>query len=443
MSCPSLSLSQRPWALATLAPLALLITLSPAHAESIELEYNDAPLRAVVQSLADYADLGLIAGDRVRGQVNLQFSAESWRAALDQIAQAFELNYRIDRGILYVFKRAAPVQPAAEPEPELQLQTRSIALDYANSVDIAELLMQAKGADVAASRADLARGIWSERLFVAADERLNKLYLQGYEDELGLLEQLIPELDRPATQVSFSVHIVIAEEDVAREFGVRFGGQGSSNNLAIAGGDGGAFADASFADSLFVDFGVDSSSAPRLALGFNDANNLLNLELSALASESKVDIVSQPMVTSRDGGSALISTGTEVPYIVSTADSETVEFRSAVLSLQVKPRVSEAQQIIHLQIEVTQDAIGAEINNQPSIDTNRLVSDVSVANGQMSMLGGIKQSRRVSVQQEVPWWGQLPVIGWLFRYQSTIVEEGELLIFITPTIVTTASTELR
>ena len=414
-----------------------------ASAEPIQLEYRSAPLRSVLQSLADYADLGLIAGDQIQGEVNLQFEADDWQLALSRIASAFDLNYRVNSGILYVFKRrpqvaAAAATPGVEEEELPQLTTRNFALDYADSVSVAELLMKARNADIAASRAAFARGIWSDRLFIAADERSNSLYVQAYEDELAQLEQVIARLDSAAVQVSFSVHIVIAEEDLAREFGVRFGGQSFANNLAVAGGDSGAFAaDLGFGDSLLVDFGLDSSSAPRLALGFDDANNLLNLELSALAREDKVDIISQPMVTTRDGGTALISTGTEVPYTITSEDSESVEFRSAVLSLQVKPRISSNQEIIHLEIEVTQDAIGAEINGQPSIDTNRLLSDVSVRNGQMSMLGGIKQSRRVSVRREVPWWGSLPLIGWLFRYQSTVVEEGELLIFITPSILVT------
>ena len=416
------------------------VVVSELSAEPIQLEYRSAPLRSVLQSLADYADLGLIAGDQVQGEVDLQFEAEDWQLALRRIADSFDLNYRIGGNILYVFKRRYPIATTAaeaQPEEELpKLATRNFALDYADSISVAELLMSARNADVAVSRAALVRGIWSERFFVAADERANSLYVQAYEDELAELEQIIERLDSPTVQVSFSVHIIIAEEDLAQEFGVRFGGQGLSDNLAIAGGDSGAFgADLGFSDSLLVDFGLDSSSSPRLALGFDDGNSLLNLELSALAREDKLDIISQPMVTTRDGGTALISTGTEVPYTISSEDSESVEFRSAVLSLQVKPRISSDRELIHLQIEVTQDAIGAEINGQPSIDTNRLVSDVSVRNGQMSMLGGIKQSRRVSVRREVPWWGSLPLIGWLFRYQSNIVEEGELLIFITPSIL--------
>ena len=418
-----------------------LLVAGVAGAEPIQLEYRSAPLRSVLQSLADYADLGLIAGDKVQGEVDLQFEAEDWQLALRRIANSFDLNYRIAGNILYVFKRQSTLTATAAAQPEEEapkLITRNFILDYADSLSIAELLMSARNADVAASRAALVRGIWSERFFVAADERSNSLYVQAYEDELAELEQIIARLDSPAVQVSFSVHIIIAEEDLAQEFGVRFGGQSFSNNLAIAGGDSGAFgADLGFGDSLLVDFGLDSSSAPRLALGFDDANNLLNLELSALAREDKLDIISQPMVTTKDGGTALISTGTEVPYTISSEDGDSVEFRSAVLSLQVKPRISSDREIIHLEIEVTQDAIGAEINGQPSIDTNRLVSDVSVRNGQMSMLGGIKQSRRVSVRREVPWWGSLPWIGWLFRYQSNVVEEGEMLIFITPSILIT------
>ena len=411
--------------------------------EELRLEYQSAPLRSVLKSLADYAELGLIAGDKVDGEVTMQFSAADWRAALQHIGWAFELNLRINDGILYAFKRA-DVSPSPKPEAdteadaEPELQIRRFPLDYADSQELADLLMQAKQADVSASRAALARGIWSERLFIAPDERSNSLYVQGYEDELSQLEQIIPELDSEPLQVSFSVSIVIAEFSVAREFGVRFGGQALGGNFGVAGGDSGAFAASGFSDSLFVDFGLSSSAAPRLALGFSDANNLLNLELSALDSEDKVDIVSQPMVTTRDGGTALISTGTEVPYIVSGEDDDSVEFRSAVLSLEVSPRVSHDGEIIHLRIEVTQDAIGAEINDQPSIDTNRLQAEVSVRSGQMSMLGGIKQSRQVSVRREVPWWGRLPLIGWLFGYESSIAEEGELLIFITPEILASA-----
>ena len=431
-----------PW----VAILSLLL-IAELCAQPLRVDYQGVPLSAVLTSIAKFADLDLIAHGNLHEKVTLYLEeAENWRAVLDNLATAFDFSYRIDDRSLEIFAprlaepalavSVEPIQPL--PEEPLSLPvTRTFLIHHAEAEQIVAILITLRDTTLSADQSSGIIGRWSTQFVVVADTRTNRLIAQGYGEELMHLEQLLKQIDIPRIQVRLAVHIIIANSTIARELGVRWGGRLATGNVALSGGASGATnsIDAAFGDNLFVDFGLGSDNAALFSVGFEDNNNLLDLELSALAYQRQVDIAAQPKITTLDGTAASIASGTEIPYIVENNGTDTVEFRDALLRLEVTPRVSSRERLIHLDVEVTQDSVGTVINGQPSIDTNRLVSQVTLRDGETSVLGGIKQKRVVDNADWIPWWGTLPFIGWLFRGDSESIEEGELVIFITPTII--------
>jgi type IV pilus assembly protein PilQ len=292
----------------------------------------------------------------------------------------------------------------------------------------------------------------SSRGSIIVDERTNTIIVNDVAEKIAEIQDLLDLIDIPIRQVLMEAKIVIANSDFRREFGVSWGFMGtrlrsdgnrvgfSGNRDAFALGDGlfDSLDNASLDDSLVADLGV-SEAATSFSLGYLTDNILLDLELSALEADGVVEIVSQPSVVSADKQKAMIKSGVEIPYQTAnqngTNTMTTVQFKEAVLQLEITPQITPDNQVI-MDIMVKQDSIASfAINGEPAISVNELVNQAIVADQQTLVIGGIFHSEEINDSTQVPIMGDLPLLGNLFKKRMRTFEKREILIFITPKII--------
>jgi type IV pilus assembly protein PilQ len=299
-------------------------------------------------------------------------------------------------------------------------------------------------------------GLLSDRGSAVVDERTNTLLMKDTGANLEKIREAFSLLDVPVRQVLIEARIVVATTDVSEEMGVKWGGGGFKNNgsnwttvggsrqtisegnqilfdRATSAGAGSSTIDLDAAD--IVNFGVTNGAATSFAIGYQTADYLLDLELAAIETDGKGEIVSQPRVMTADGKTATIESGTEIPYQeASSSGATSTSFKSAVLKLEVTPQITPDDRII-MDLVINQDSVGELTSAGPSINTNSVETQVLVNNGETVVLGGIFQSTEVSQVNKTPFFGDLPLIGALFRYEQHTSEKAELLVFITPKLV--------
>ncbi|MCK8516847.1 type IV pilus secretin PilQ [Methylonatrum kenyense] len=420
--------------------------------ERLSLNFQDIEVRAVLQLIADFTGLNVVVSDRVTGNLTLRLQNVPWDHALDIILRTQGLDKRITDNVMLV----APAEEIAERE-RLDAQARRdeeelaplrsdyFQINYAKAGDISTLLQSADAT------------LLSERGNVTIDERTNTLIIRDTESNLSEIRRLINRLDIPVRQVLIESRIVLANDDFSRELGVRFGASAqrrlSRGDGAVIGGTRpGGIADpgtgfpaetdspglltgTEFREGQLVDLPVnDPAGAVGLAIG-RIGDRLLQLELSALESEGRGEIVSSPRVITSNQRTASIKQGVEIPYQEATASGATnVSFQEAVLALDVTPQITPDNRVI-MDLEVSKDTIGEVFLGVPSIDTQSVTTQVLVENGETVVLGGIYERDRRQQVSRVPFFGSLPGIGWLFRSNLRIDENSELLIFVTPRIL--------
>jgi len=300
--------------------------------------------------------------------------------------------------------------------------------------------------------ADLVKssGFLSERGTITVDERTNVMLVQDTAANIDEVRFMLEQLDIPVRQVMIEARLVIARSDAAEEIGVRWGFQNAEevgDGVALISGNRNSLVSdmqqlaagnsTLNRGALSLDMGVpaDSVGASRIAVGFIDAAGSIDLELSALESDGRADIVSTPKVLTADQQTAKIQSGTEVPYQeASSSGATSTSFKEAVLGLEVTPQITPDGRII-MDLKINQDSVGSLFNGIPSIDTNEIQTSVIVDNGQTVVLGGVFRSDDVDETVKPPFLGDLPVLGRLFRYRKQTSEKVELLVFITPRIV--------
>lgn len=417
--------------------------------EKLSLNFQDIEVRSVLQLIADFTDLNLVASDTVTGTITLRLQDVPWDQALDLILKTKGLDKRRMGNVLLV----APAEEIAEREQmELEnrkkkaalapLRTRYIRINYAEATDL-EGLIKKEGS------------LLSDRGSVTVDERTNTLVIQDTEQKLADIQDLISTLDIPVQQVLIEARIVVASDDVSEQIGVRWGGLAfQGNRLAEDGrtlvgtgrarqvteyGTGvlsGDDVEVQTPDELAVDLGVQSSNASRFSLGLVGLDSgILELELSALESEGKSEIVASPKVLTADQQPAIIASGQQIPFEEATnAGATSVEFINAELRLEATPQITPDGNII-MDVEVNNDSRGESTDAGPAIDTNRLETTVLVGNGDTVVLGGIFQHSVTRSVTKTPFLGDLPWIGNLFRRKSNSESKQELLVFITPKLV--------
>ena len=289
----------------------------------------------------------------------------------------------------------------------------------------------------------------SSRGFISSDERTNTISVRETIEKLDEIRRLVSTWDVPVRQVSIEARIVRAQTNVSESLGVRWGGASfgdNGNNSTVVGGSletvGGVMGagaanstSVTFPGALAVNLGVPGEDVSSFAVGFSGGDFLVDLELSALESDGKAEIVSQPRVVTADRQEAVIKSGTSIPYReASSSGAATTDFVEAVLSLTVTPQITPDDKII-MDLEVTQDSVGDTTDAGPLINTNSVTTQVLVANGDTIVLGGIFESSSINTTTKTPFLGDIPYLGRLFKRTQTTELRSELLIFITPKII--------
>jgi len=443
--------------------------------EKLSLNFQDIKVRSVLQLIADFTELNLVTSDTVSGNITLRLQDVPWDQALELILKTKGLDSRQIGNVLMV-------APAAEiAERELQeietqkqleelapLQTEFIRVRYANARELFKLFDVDEADDEDDEGAGATGSILSPRGRVVVDERTNTLLITDTAEKIEEFKWLIANIDVPLRQVMVEARIVVATDDVGSELGINWGGGFAETR----GGDRYAFAGSNDAftsdvdaepgesDSIFdwvrgdgtllfnelevVDLGSsDKFGTPAtFAVGFITDDSFLSAELSAIAAEGRGEVVSQPKIITGDKQEAEIKTGEEIPYLESSANGRTtVKFREAVLSLNVTPSITPDNRLI-LDLLIKQDSrsndvvAGENSSSVPIILKNEIETQVLVDNGKTIVLGGIFRESEIEQETKVPLLGDLPVLGNLFKRSSSDHQKSELLIFITPRILT-------
>lgn len=414
----------------------------------ISLNFQDIPVRTVLQIIADFNNLNLVTTDSVSGNITLRLDGVPWEQALDIILKVRGLDKRLDNNILLV----APADEIAAREKQ-QLESRNQVADLAPLYTEYMQINYAKAAEVAALLSSESTKLLSPRGAVSVDERTNVLVVKDTADVIGNVKRMLDILDIPVKQVVIEARMVTIDDGFDEALGVRWGvtktdGHGNGTSGTIEGNDGsGNNASTStivrpgIEDRLNVNLPVTNAAGTlafqvaRLANG-----TLLDLELSALEKESKAEIIASPRVTTANQKPALIEQGTEIPYVESSSSGATsVTFKKAVLSLKVTPQITPDNRVI-LDLTVTQDTKGETVptgtGDAVSINAQSITTQVLVNNGETLVLGGIYQQTIKSDVSKVPLLGDIPGLGYLFKKTTSENKKRELLIFVTPRIVT-------
>ena len=425
--------------------------------EKLSLNFQDIEVRSVLQLIADFTSLNVVVSDSVQGNITLRLKNVPWDQALDIILKTKGLGMRQNGNVLLI----APAEEiAAREKQELQdqqsiekllpLRTELIQINYAKAEDIAGLLIASKALEGAEGEegSNALATVLSSRGSVMVDQRTNTLLVRDTEPSLVAVRRLIGKLDIPVRQVLIESRIVIASDDFSRELGVRFGvndqGDPSSDGnrrLYTSGSLNGTTQqingeDLELADRLNVDMPVNNPAGSfGLALAKLPLGLLLELELSAAQAESKAEVVSSPRVITSNQKQAVIRQGVEIPYLEATSSgAASVSFKEAVLKLEVTPAITPDDRV-NMDLAVHKDNVGELFAGIPSIDTRSVETLVLVDNGQTVVLGGIYETETSHDVRRVPFFGDIPVVGALFRSTSQTNDKSELLIFVTPKII--------
>ncbi|HSW15155.1 MAG TPA: type IV pilus secretin PilQ [Solimonas sp.] len=420
--------------------------------ERISLSFQNIEIRSLLQIIADVANTNMVVSDAVKGEIAMRLQNVPWDQALDIILRTKGLGMRQQGNVMLV----APVQELADREKvELEtakqkaelapLRSEIVQVNYAKASDIASLLKSGQNS------------ILSERGRVSVDERTNTLIVLETREKIEEMRLLVARLDIPVRQVLIESRIVIANDDYAKELGVRFGttvvGNNNGNGLFTTSGSinststavdsflGGGFpvTVGAAADRFNVNLPTQSNPAGRIAFAILGADYLVDLELSALQSEGRGELISTPRVITANGKQAKIEQGREIPYQeASSSGASTTSFKKAVLSLEVTPQITPDDRVV-MDLAVTNDSQGANVatglGSAPAIDTRRLNTQVLIRSGDTVVLGGVFQQDNRTSQAKVPLLGDVPLIGALFRNDIRASNKRELLIFVTPKVL--------
>lgn len=405
---------------------------------TVSYNFQDIPVRTVLQIIADYNEFNLITSDTVTGNITLRLDAVPWDQALDIILKVKGLDKRMQGNILMVApsdelaeREAKNLQAQQQVEELAPLYSEYVQINYAKATDFAELI---KNEDTS---------ILSPRGSVSVDERTNTLLIRDSAKSIEDIKRMVNILDIPIRQVIIEARMVTVKDNMNEELGIRWGITDTDGEFATSGSLQGADSAATgivpaLSDRLNVNLPVAS---PAGALAFQVARladgTILDLELSAMEKENKGEIIASPRITTSNQQEAYIEQGVEIPYQEAASSGATsTQFKKAVLSLTVTPHITPDNKII-LDLVVTQDTVSDVQSGQaPAIDTQRIGTQVLVNNGETIVLGGIYQQAIISTISKVPVLGDIPYFGWLFRNTNQFNEKKELLIFVTPRIVT-------
>ena len=421
--------------------------------EKLSLNFQNVEVRAVLNVLADFTDLNIITSDSVGGNITLRLKDVPWDQAMDIILQTRGLDSRRNGNVIWIAPRdelATREKLALESAQQIndleQTRTEAFQINYQKASEVAKLLQ------------DKSQPMLSKRGSAVVDARTNTLFVQDTPSRLEEVRKLLARIDVAVRQVMIEARIVEASDTFSKNLGVRlgyqeFGASGRSPGLGIGGPNIGAEL-VNTGQAMGLVQGTPVINGPGLnsnlpAAGLNSFNagalsfilfnssltRFLNLELSALEADGKGKIISSPRVLTADQVEALIEQGTEIPYQQATSSGATsVSFRKANLALKVKPQITPDGNII-MTLDVNKDAPGATTPAGVQISTKHVKTEVLVENGGTVVIGGIFEQQDRTDITKVPFFGDLPGFGWLFRNSTTSSQKTELLVFVTPRIV--------
>ncbi|MGR8918660.1 MAG: type IV pilus secretin PilQ [Gammaproteobacteria bacterium] len=420
--------------------------------ERLSLNFQNIEVRAVLQLIADFTEKNLVASDTVGGNVTLRLKNVPWDQALDIILRARGLGKRDVGNVMMV----APQEEIAARE-KLELESQQQIQELAPLRTEFMQVNYAKAGEIAALMRDEANNLLSERGNVTVDERTNTLLVQDTAEKLSEIRGVVEALDVPVRQVLIESRIVVANEDFAKDIGVRFGYSQVNNRGSLTTPE----PDGSFPWTSSIGGGIPGDITYPGTTTFNTDGNenyivdlaaagaagnlkyavgkigsyFLQLELTALQVEGRGEVISAPRVITANQREAVIESGTEIPFQQAASSGATaVQFKKAVLSLRVTPQITPDDRII-MDLAVNQDSVGQIFSGIPSIDTNELTTQVLVDNGETVVLGGIYESSNRDDKTSVPFFGELPYVGRLFKRTQNNVSKQELLVFVTPRII--------
>ncbi|HQR70545.1 MAG TPA: type IV pilus secretin PilQ [Burkholderiaceae bacterium] len=407
--------------------------------ERLSLNFQNVDVRSLLQVIADFTNLNIITSDSVGGTITLRLKDVPWDQALDIILQSKGLDMRKNGNVLLV----APRDEIATKE-KLELESRSQIQELEPLRSEAFVINYQKAEEARRLLVDGQQRLLSKRGTVAVDPRTNQLFVQDTVSRLEEVRRLLARIDVPVPQVLIEARIVEADDKFSRSLGVKFGYGRVTNEASVGGRNENPVLPGTPPVRV-----IDSNNVNLPAIGLNGFNpgsfnltlfnssltRLLNLELTALESDGAGKVISSPRVVTADKVKATIEQGTEIPYQQATSSGATsVAFRKAVLKLEVTPQIT-PEGAIFMDVKVNKDTPGRPTTAGPAIDTKNVQTQVLVENGGTVVLGGIyEQSVRTDVTK-VPFLGDIPVLGYLFKTTNKINDRTELLIFITPRIV--------
>ena len=445
------------------------LTQGPGFAgEKLSLNFQNIEVRALLQVIADFTNFNVVTSDTVTGNVTLRLKDVPWDQALDIILQAKGLGLRKSGNVILIApKDELAAKEKADLESKLQIaalepvRTQAFQLNYTKAEEIARGLTgqnSGQGGGGGSSGSTTTR-ILSPRGSVLFETRTNQLFVSDTPSKLQEIQELIAKIDIPVRQVLIEARIVEADDSFGRSLGVRLGvndartgsnagfGVGGSQRLAIGGnlnvvanrtGQTGSVPLLNDTNFLNLPASAQGGFQPAtfaLSLFGSGLNRFLNLELSALEADGRGKVVSSPRIVTADQIKAIIQQGTKIPYQRATSSGATsVEFVDATLKLDVTPQITPEGNVI-LDVIVNKDSVGAVTNNVPSIDTKSIQTQVLVENGGTVVIGGIFEQTDRSDVVQVPLLGDIPVVGNLFKSRTNSSRKTELLIFLTPKVV--------
>lgn len=405
--------------------------------EKLSLNFQDIDVRSVLQLIADFTDLNLVASDTVQGNITLRLQNVPWDQALDLVLKTKGLDKRKVGNVLLV---APADEIAARERQELEAQKQIaelaplrrelIQVNYAKASDIAKLFQSVTGTS-SGPGAQPAAGT-DNRGSITVDDRTNAIIAYQTQDRLDELRRIVSQLDIPVRQVMIEARIVEASVDYTKELGVQWGGSLSNRgNFNITGG-------ANSTSNTFVDLGVSTASPTSgIGIGFVTDNTTLDLQLNAMEKTGNGEVVSQPKVVTSDKETAKILKGSEIPYQeASSSGATSVSFKEAALSLEVTPQITPDNRII-MQVKVNKDEPDYQnaLLGVPPIKKNEVNAKVLVNDGETIVIGGVFSNTQTKTTSKVPFLGDVPVVGRLFKNDYVTDTKNELLVFLTPRIM--------
>ncbi len=396
--------------------------------EKLSLNFQDIDVRSVLQLIADFTDLNLVASDTVQGNITLRLQNVPWDQALDLVLKTKGLDKRKIGNVLLV---APADEIAARERQELESQKQIAALEplrreliqvnYAKASDIAKLFQSVTSVTGTEAPAD-------ERGSITVDDRTNSIIAYQTQTNLDELRRIVAQLDVAVRQVMIEARIVEAAVDFSKELGVSWKGLTTGvGNFTLNGATG---------RGTYVDLGV-SKPTSSIGIGFVTDNTILDLQLSAMEKTGNGEVVSQPKVVTSDKETAKILKGTEIPYQeASSSGATSTSFKEAALSLEVTPQITPDNRII-MEVKINKDEPDYQnrLNGVPPIKKNEVNAKVLVADGETIVIGGVFSNTQTKAVDKVPFLGDLPYLGRLFRRDVVTDQKNELLVFITPRIM--------